>query len=94
MRGKSPALSAIEDKFSCKLKSWSSNLQERDFCDTGSERRDSTLTALCCETKLLIKRPLLLETGDEINADKSPDEQFFLYSSNCGRPLQFTVDFI
>ena len=43
------ALSATKDEFSSKLKSWSSNLLERDFC----ERRDSALTASCCETKLL-----------------------------------------
>ena len=49
------ALSATEDELSSKLKSWSSNLHVlvRDFCETGSERRDSTLTASCCETKLL-----------------------------------------
>ena len=43
------ALSAPEDELSSKLKTWSSNLLERELCG----RRDSTLTASCCETKLL-----------------------------------------
>ena len=50
--GKKLTIDVIEEAFNSKLKSWSSNLLERDFCETG---RDSTLTltASCCETKLL-----------------------------------------
>ena len=47
------ALSATEDEFSSTLKTWSSNLPERDFCETGVVRSDSTLTTSADETKLL-----------------------------------------
>ena len=47
------SLSATEDEFSSKLKTWSSNLPERDFWETGEVRRDSTPTASAGETKLL-----------------------------------------